>query len=154
MGELLSLIVDEYGIDNDIAADLVLCYNSFSQVQKTKAINKRLVKLDNHTKPVIGNRKIKYKKKSDESVLGERQLKIRDIELRVNPKSGKLVQKDITCDSGFMMDHMHDIGKAIRANYSFIAETDSVFLFMDRHGKTEVKSEYEQILKIEFNVHI
>ena len=157
VGEFLSLIVDEYGIDNDVAADLVFCYNSFTQVRKTKAINKRLVKLDDHTKPVIGNRKIKYKRKSDESTLGERRVKLKDIELRVNPKSGKLIEKDITCDSDFMMNHIRDIGKSTRATYSFLEETHPVFLFMDNaggHGKTEVKSEYERILKTEFNVHI
>ena len=84
-------------------------------------------------------------------------MKLKDIELRVNPKSGRLVEKDITCDSGFMMNHIRDIGKAIRSTYSFLEDTHPVFLFMDNaggHGKTEVKSEYERILKTEFNVHI
>ena len=79
------------------------------------------------------------------------------MDLRINPKSGKLVEKDITCDSNSMMDNIRDIGKAIRETYSFIPSDHPVFLFMDNsggHGKTEIKSEYERILKTEFHIHI
>ena len=56
-----------------------------------------------------------------------------------------------------MMDHIWSIGKSIQDTYSFLASDHPVYLFMDNaggHGKTEVKSEYERILKEEFNVHI
>ena len=156
VGEFLARIVDNYGIDNNVAADLVLCYDGFSRVKKTGKLNKRLVKLDNHDTLVLGNRRKKYIK-SDGKTLGERQLKMKDLDLRVNPKSGRLVEKDISCDSSFMMDHIRAIGQSIRNTYSFLEATHPIHLFMDNaggHGKTEVKSEYERILKDEFHIHI
>ena len=56
-----------------------------------------------------------------------------------------------------MMSHIRDIGRAIRSTYSFLPATHPIFLFMDNaggHGKTEIKSEYENILKNEFGVII
>ena len=66
-----------------------------------------------------------------------------------------MIEKDVSCDSHFMMTHIREIGAAIRKNYSFVPEDDPIVLFMDNaggHGKTEVKREYEKILKEEFNV--
>ena len=71
VGEFLARIVDNYGIDNDVAVDFVLCYDGFSRVRKTGKINKKLVKLDNHDSPVLGNKKKKYIK-TDGHTLGER----------------------------------------------------------------------------------
>ena len=152
----LSLIADEYDLADDIASDLVLTYDTFSQSRKTKVFKKKMMKLtlDNHN-PVLGNKKIKYK--ITDEILGERKLKLSDMVLKVNPKKGKLVEKDITCDSQFMMSHIRDIGRAIRSTYSFLPATHPIFLFMDNaggHGTELAKMEYVDILQTHYNVEI
>ena len=104
----------------------------------------------------MGNQKRKYIQR-DRKTLAERKLRLKDVDLRVNPKSGRMVEHDIMCDSTFMMDNIHDIGRAIRKTYSFLPSKHPVYLFMDNargHSKTEVKSEYKQILKEEFAINI
>ena len=153
--DYISIIQDTYSIDDDIADDMVFCYKSLT-VTKKNEIKPKLVKLSQHSRgSVLENRKIKYK--AENGSVQERQLKLNDLELRVNPQKGKYIEKDITCDSSFMMDNIRDIGKSIRETHSFLPNDHPVYLFMDNaggHGKTEIKAQYEQILKDEFNVLI
>ena len=152
----ISLIQDNYDIDDDIATDLCFVYKSFSITKKTGEAKPKLVKLScSDAGPVLKGRKIKCKKE-DGSVY-ERDLKLNDIELRVNPQKGRFVEKDITCDSNFMMDHIREIGKSIRDAYSFLPSTQIIHLFMDNaggHGKTVIKQQYEKLLKEEFCISI
>ena len=75
----------------------------------------------------------------------------------MNPKRGWIVERDIKCDSYFMLDNIRDIGRSIRETYSFLPKDHPIYLFMDNaggHGKTEVKIQYESILKEEFGIII
>ena len=86
--DFLCLIAEEYDLDEDVASNLVLTYNSFSQTRETKTIKKKLMKLTlEDDKPLIGNRKIRYKIAEDQ--LGERKVKLSDMMLRVNPKKAR-----------------------------------------------------------------
>ena len=116
---------------------------------------KKLVKITSDDNKPLLNRKIKYKISDTE--IGERRVKLSDMNLKVNPQKGRLIEKDVSCDSHFMMETIREIGTSIRSNYSFLPVSHPVYLFMDNaggHGKTEVKHEYEIILKEEFNVLI
>ena len=87
----------------------------------------------------------------------ERAVHINDLELRVNPQKGTWIERDITCDSIFMMNHIRQIGKSIREAHSFLPNDHPVYLFMDNaggHGKTEIKKQYENILEKEFKIII
>ena len=56
-----------------------------------------------------------------------------------------------------MMDHIREIGKAIRVTYSFLPYSKTIYLFMDNaggHGRTKIKKQYVKILKEEYNVTI
>ena len=154
--DFLYIIEDTYDLDDDIGRDLVLCYKTLSITKSTGVPKPKLVKLTpQHDMPVLGDRKIKYKNK--EGLVRERSLNINDLELRVNTKKGRIIERDITCDSSFMMDHMRDIGKSIRDTYSFLPNDHPIYLFMDNaggHGKTEIKKQYESILKEEFGIII
>ena len=155
--DFLVIIEDTYDMDDDIGADLVLVYNSLQVTKSTGQSKPKLIKLghDQEDGPVLTNRKIKFKNKEGE--VCERALNINDLELRVNPQKGKMVERDITCDSSFMMDHIRMIGKGIRDAHSFLPNDHPIYLFMDNaggHGKTEIKKQYESILKDEFGIFI
>ena len=105
--------------------------------------------------PLLNGRKLKYKRK--DGTVGERLLNINDLTLKVNPQKGKVLEKDISCDSAFMLDHIRDIGKSIREAYSFLDQNIPVYLFIDNaggHGKTDVKLQYQKILQDDFNILI
>ena len=154
--DFLRIIEDTYDMDTDIGEDLVLVYNSIQVTKSTGVSKPKLVKLGHDLDgPVLTNRKIKFTNK--EGKVCERMLNINDLELRVNPQMGKFVERDITCDSSFMMDHIRMIGKSIREAYSFLPDDHPIYLFMDNaggHGKTEIKRQYETILKQEFEISI
>ena len=155
--DFISVIQDTYAIDDDVAADLVFCYNSLSVPKNTaKEAKSKLVKLSQGTHgSILKNRTVRYI--SEDGSVHERPLKMNDLQLKVNPQKGRSIEKDITCDSSFMINNIRDIGSAIRKNYSFLPNDHTVYLFMDNaggHGKTEIKAEYEKILKEEFNVQV
>lgn len=59
--------------------------------------------------------------------------------------AGTEVYKDTTCDSSFMLKHIHDIGKAIRKSYHWVPREDTIYLIMDNavgHGTNATKTEY------------
>ena len=154
--EFLSVIQDTYDIDDDIAQDLVFTYSSLSITKKTGEPKSKLIKLTpNDSGPVIKHRKIKYL--NNEGVVCERSLLLDDLQLKVNPQKGTWVERDINCDSTFMMEHIRMIGRAIRDSYSFLPHDKPIHLFMDNaggHGKTEIKKQYETLLKDEFHILI
>lgn len=154
--DFLSVIQNIYGIEDDVAQDLVFTYNSLSVTKKTGDLKHKLVKLTGaDSKPLLKNRKIRYLNK--EGVMCERPLSLNDLTLKVSPQKGRAVERDISCDSSFMMDHIRSIGTAIRDTYSFVPQDHPIHLFMDNaggHGKNEIKAKYEKILKEEFGIEI
>jgi hypothetical protein len=101
---------------------------------------------------VLENRFIKRK---NNNTITQRPLTLNDLSLRVVYDKGDERDKDCTCDSQFMLDVIHEVGKSIRDSYSFLPETTPVHLYMDNaggHGKDKVKKEYVQILKEKYNV--
>ena len=153
--DLLTIIKETYNLDDDVGDDLVLVY--YSRKMQKGEIKPKFVKISpkDDNGPVLKNRKIRYEK--SDGTIGRWNLKLNDLILKVNPQVGSIQEKDLTCDSKFMMEHIHEIGKSIRQAHSFLLENTPIYLFMDNaggHGKTEIKKEYEKILKENYNVLI
>jgi len=87
-----------------------------------------------------------------------RAITIEDLLLRVRRERGEEYEKDVTCDSEFMLDHMLVIGAAMRDAYSpFVPFEVPLYLGMDNaggHGRKDVIEEYVQKLKDQHNVII
>ena len=80
---------------------------------------------------------------------------MKDLTLKVSVQKGTEIVRDLTCDSKFMMDSVHEIGSAICSHYSFIPADHLVYLFIDNaggHGKKNIKKEYETILMDKYKV--
>ena len=60
--------------------------------------------------------------------------------LKVNYKKGPIVEKDVSCNSKFMLENIWGIGKDIRAAYSFIDADVNVYLCMDNVGGGDGKT--------------
>ena len=154
--DFISEIQDTYKIDDSTAENLILMYRMYWIVEKTSDVKSKLVKLNaDMNGPVLKERKIRILK--DDGKLEERELRLNDLHLRVNVSKGQIVERDVTCNSAFMMEHIQEIGKSIHNNYSFFDKKTPNYLFMDNaggHGKTEVKQNYKNILKQEYNILI
>ena len=75
--------------------------------------------------------------------------------LHVELESGVQVEKDITCDSQFMMDSIFEIGTAIQSSFHWVPQDVPIYLYMDNaggHGINEIKKQYVRTLKLKFNI--
>ena len=90
---------------------------------------------------LLANRTIE-EPSSDNKSLISRPLTVEDLTLKVNIPAGRVIDKDINCNSKFMLDVMDEIGQSVRTAHSFLPSTHPIYLFMDNaggHGKKEVK---------------
>ena len=86
-----------------------------------------------------------------------RPIAIDDLELKVEIPEQREVVKDVNCNSRFMIDTVDEIGESIRSAYSFLPDGHPIYLFMDNaggHGTKEVKEQYVEKLRKEYNVII
>ena len=108
-------------------------------------------------KLVTDQRSLKYPSENCRKVLLTRKMTLDDLYLRVYVPKKRIVVRDMTSNSDFMVNSVHEIGKAIRKAFSFIPESKTVHLFMDNaggHGKIKVKEQYVETLKNEYNVEV
>ena len=66
-----------------------------------------------------------------------------DLELRMCIPKGKFVERDITCDSKFMLMKIDFIAQPICEAHSFLPNYHPIYLTMDNsggHRRTEVKN--------------
>ena len=142
---------DAYGLDADVTDALVFSYKNFIKDSTSKTPFKwiRLTQQDGY---LLHRRSIRP------AVDAElRPLAITDIKVEVGVPSGTPVQKDISCDSDFMLDIIHEAGRAIRSSFSFVPPSTTIYLFMDNaggHGKDEVKKKYVRKLKTIYNIEV
>ena len=71
------------------------------------------------------------------------------IELQFVRWTGEEYEADITCDSGFMVKHMDEIGKQIRKAYHWVPRSQEIILIMDNaggHGTKDCIDKYVQML--------
>ena len=87
----------------------------------------------------------------------QRELTFDDITLHKHTRPGRLLQKDCSCDSKFMLEKMNIIGQAIRSSYHWVNSNETIYLIMDNvggHGTNIAKMQYTHFLKDDFNVEI
>ena len=84
-----------------------------------------------------------------------RPVEITDLRLVVKKPKGTVVERDVSCDSTFMLENIREIGSAVCSKYHYLDDFVSIYLFMDNsggHGTKAVKQQYTEILKEEFNL--
>ena len=144
---LFESIKDTYNLDDCITYDLVCSYHTFKTVNSKQ-----------HQVVRVDRKELKQLLKLDirRSVGGElSKLKLSDITLHVRVEAGSYYEKDINCDSTFMLGAIREVGQAIRDKMHYIPNWEPIYLFMDNaggHGTDKVKEEYINILKVDFNV--
>ena len=154
ISDFMYLIATVFELDEAVGERLVLSYHTHIMTKKTNQIKRVQKTLTCDDGLTLQNRMLNDKKNGE---LVPRMIKLADLNLRVQIPCKELVDRDVSCDSVFMMDNMHLIGKSIRDAYSFLDSKTPVYLFMDNaggHGKTVVKAAYMKILKDSYNVHI
>jgi len=86
-----------------------------------------------------------------------RRLTLEDVELYSEKKSGDRVEKDCSCDGGFMLRVMERIGHAIRKAYHWIPESEVVDLILDNaggHGSKDKIAAYRELLLDRYGVRL
>jgi hypothetical protein len=103
----------------------------------------RLVLEENGIELILGNRSLIDKNGKI------KQVTLDDIDLHVMVPKDTEVERDITCDSTFMLKTVHEVGLAIHSAYNWLHPDTPIVLFMDNaggHGSKRAKEEYVSIL--------
>ena len=129
------MITEEYALSEDIADHLTFSYHDYPNQNKTKKIC--------HLKATNGKLLENRCLTNEKGV--KRELRLTDISLHVHYKAGEVVQRDITCDAGFMLGVTHKIGQSIRSKMKYVDAQKTIHLCMDNaggHGTNAAKAEY------------
>ena len=84
-----------------------------------------------------------------------RKIKLDDLTLHIRVERGSVTEKDVNCDTAFMMDSIDEIRSSIQDKMKWVPKADPIHLFIDNaggHGTNEGKSKYEEVLKEKYNV--
>jgi hypothetical protein len=142
--DIVQAIAEQYELRAEIAQRLVLRYRTFG------TRNESIKTVPEETR--LGRLKIRH-------IVGQRteSLSLQHTELFVARKKGDLVEKDVTCDSQFMLDHMENIGATIRRKYHWVPKEVTIYLIMDNaggHGTKDAIAQYVADIKQDHNVEI
>ena len=77
--------------------------------------------------------------------------------LKVRMAEGDMIEKDISCDSNYMMAAIDRVGKALRQKMWWVKIDEEIFLIMDNaggHGRNDIIEQYTLNLKTRYNVTI
>jgi hypothetical protein len=147
---LFEAIKDTYDLEDDIVYDLVVSYKTYPTANTNTS---KVIRIDRKDKDrVLEGRLIRTKAKGT-----ARQLTLKDLTLHLRLNRGDTYQKDINCDSEFMLSSIREVGKAIRDKFHWVPAWVPIFLFMDNaggHGTDEAKSEYVEILYTDFYIKV
>ena len=137
-----------YGLEDHISSNLCLSYYTHSKNGKhTKSI--RRIK-ENETNEFVLKGRTYIDQRGN-----EKKLTLEDLTLHVVTDAGSEYEKDITCDSEFMMNSIDEIGIAIRDSFHWVPRDVPIYLYMDNaggHGTDDIKKEYVSILKRSYNI--
>jgi hypothetical protein len=148
ISEVIDIIHDAYELDGAVSDNLCFSYVSTTNSNKRKVV--RILQEDKN-KYLLKNRKVR------EDGGADRLLTLADLVLYIHVPKDTEVEEDITCDSSFMMESVHEIGASIRSSMFWIPQSKNIILFMDNaggHGKDVIKDEYVLILKNKYNVTV
>ena len=78
-----------------------------------------------------------------------------DCQLKVRYQRGDTIEKDVNCDSAYMLLAMNRVGKSICDTYHWIPCSKKRYLVMDNtggHGTATAIGKYVKVLKYNWNV--
>jgi hypothetical protein len=145
--KLVNEINNSYNLDPCIAKGLSFSYHSYNSGY-SKAVE-RLVLEENGADLILGNRSLIDKNGKIKQVV------LDDIDTHVMVPKDTEVERDITCDSAFMLKTVHEVGLAIHYAYNWLHPDTPIVLFMDNtggHGPNKAKEEYVSILLKKYKV--
>ena len=146
-GELLDVIVDVNGLEDDVAERLELRYEDWSGQDGNKT-----------WKSVAKEKELSdCKMRTGRVGTDKREVTIYDVELRVVSKAGDTAVEDVSCDSEFMLAIMDELGTAVRTKFSWISDDEIIYLVMDNaggHGTVEAIETYTKHLMDKYNIQI
>lgn len=155
-GEMLDIVATYYDLDGKIADGLEIQYKSFRIPKKkegqsnTNKKHSKIVRIQEND-CVFVNKKYKIV----QADLTLRFVTIEDLKLVCRRKKGQTYERDISCDSAYMMKAMRRVGKAIRSKFTWVKSDKPCYLVMDQaggHGSQKSIQEYTDMLKDEWNV--
>ena len=165
--ELILRMKDTYGLSDDVASRIVFSYRSFPLDDNNndegenvegeaghgddKKKGKPIRIADRHCELLKG-RKIRVTPSSE-----PRPLTLNDLYPEVRVDRYTIVMEDVTCDSAFMMETVHEIGRNIRSSFYWVKKDIPIHLFLDNaggHGTIETRGNFGKILKDEYNVEV
>ena len=120
IGDLLETIVATYDLDEFVAERLEMSYISHTRGGASKRV---LLKAEDL---IEGMR--------TDADGAQVPLVLSDLEMHVGMEQGNEVDKDVTCNSQFMLAVIPNIGVAMRAKYHWIPAADKLYLVMDNAG--------------------
>jgi hypothetical protein len=142
IAELSQLMVVLYQLEDDIATALCFCYETQEGGQR------RMVEL-------LVNETLEGKMVRTEQ--GERALTINDIDLSCYYPQGTLVEREVNCNSQFMLQILPEITQEIRQSYHWMPPDERIYLVMDNageHSTREAREQYMRQLLEDFNIEI
>ena len=80
---------------------------------------------------------------------------INDAQIRLRYRAGDNVERDILCESEYLMGAMTCVGKALQRAYHWLPIQTPIYLVLDNtggHGSKKNITDYVQMLKDHFNV--
>jgi hypothetical protein len=147
-------VIDEiqylYGLHEDVAEHLTFSHCTHKKNGK-REIKRRYMDENGvgYNELLIGNQTF-----IDEHGVSQ-ELTINDIGLSVRVPRGSEVEKDVSCDSTFMLESLEDAGTSIRSALHWVDSDDPIYLFIDNaggHGTDEAKGEYESTLLKKYRI--
>ena len=139
--QLFEAIGDTYCIYDDKTYDMVCSYRTYpTKTGKTV----KVVRIDRSSETPLCDIRFRPKCKGR-----TRPLTLDDITLHIRVERGSNRECDVNCDTTFMLNSIHDIGKSIRDKMDFVPVWEPIHLFIDNaggHGTNKGKEEYEKIL--------
>jgi hypothetical protein len=147
--EIQDCLYLNYGLNRKVSSNIVCTYHTWVPNRDTqdgvKTSKKIIVRIDDdNNDKILDGKKIRSE---ENGVL--RPITFNDITLHVCIPWNTCVERDVNCDSQFMIDCIDEISASIQNAYHFIPETEKIYLFMDNaggHGSNEAKDGYEKRL--------
>ena len=143
VGEMINMIADTYDLPHDVESSLHFRYDSYLRGRKQKVTL-------NRNETIAGKRLVSENGE-------ERDLELTDIEISSFYPRGSLVEREVTCNSEFMLRNLPDIGYEIRQKMPWIPEDEIIYLVMDNaggHGTAEAIDQYTTELLEDYHIEI
>ena len=143
--ELSMLISLHFQLEEDVEASLCYRYKTYTGPARRKK-----------WKTLLAHEKLQGK--TFTTARGNvRPLTMRDVHLSIYLPRGTIVEKEVNCDSAFMLATIPLIGEETRRKMPWVAPEEVIYLAMDNaggHGTTEAVNEYTTKLKEDYNIEI